>query len=295
MPRPPSTHLTLDRLTPGLLLLLAAACDEGGSGAGSPDAAPNGGPPLLIKTVDEEGRAVLAKRVLYQPVPSDPFWLEAKPAACASGGMPPCSEWVVAEAFAAPIVVSAERITEAPMTAACSPYASTFARVNPGTDERPAQVLHLTLPTFGTYCVDPETFRSSVNVQHAEILDERDWLVTPAPATGAVRVKVVDQDGKPAAGSIAHWYYTPDTSDYGGEKPLACVDLRCETWVMTDAPKPGTIYVNVSYAGPFNPFLMQGWTDYAAVPLTLTVDGSGQLIPQDVTLVVDTTLEGAIE
>jgi hypothetical protein len=282
-------------------LVLAAACSGDDEVLESPpDAAPGptadagAGPPLRIVTVDETGAPVPARRVVWQPAPADPFWLTASEATCVGGGPPPCSAWEVAAPITTRIVVSAERTTEAPASEACLPYASTFAIVHPGTPAVPSQLLHLTLPKDGTYCIDPETFRTVVNHDHDELLDATDVLAAPAPASGAIEVRLVDLQGAPVPGSAAHWYYPPDSPEYDGEHALACVDQRCETWVVTDVPRPGPIYLNASYAGPLNPTLQQGWSSYAAGPFEVMAGADGTIVPLSTTFELETDLEGAI-
>lgn len=255
---------------------------------------PSDGPPLRILTVDEEGAPVLARRVVWQPQPADPFWIEATPATCESGE-PPCSAWVVEDAITERIAVTAERATEATATETCQPYASAFAVVHPGTAAVPRQTLHLTLPTFGTYCIDEGTARALINVPHDEDLDASDVLAGPEEVTSAITVSLVDQDGAPVPGTIAHWYYPPESPEHDGEHPLRCVDQRCETWVVeSDAyPRPGPIYLTANYAGPLNPFSRQGWTSYGAGPFMVELDASGAVAPLAVQLTLPTDEEAA--
>lgn len=280
-----------------LLIVLVCACG-GDDDPGNPDAPPatpdapgEDGPPLTIRTVDEHGDPVAAARVVVQPAPADPFWLEATAATCAGGGAPPCDHWVIEAPITARIAVAAERVTEAEPTKACQPYASTFALVHPGTA---AQTLHLTLPTDGTYCIDPKTLRATVNVEHDEAIGPDDVLAAPPTATGPITVHLTDLDDAPVPGAIVNWYYPPKSPEFDGEHPLTCIDVRCETWVVTETPRAGTIYLNASYAGPLNPFFQQGWSGYDGAPFELEDDGAGGVVPFETTFALDTELEGAI-
>ena len=273
-------------LASSLAVLLGPACSD--------DAAPAPGPPLRILTVDETGAPVPARRVLWQPEPADAFWLAATAATCVGDGEPPCSEWQVAEPITTRIVVSAERTTEAAATEGCLAYASSFAIVHPGTPAVPSQLLHLTLPRHGSYCIDPETFRTVINHEHDEAVDATDVLAPPPPSTGAIQVHLVDLAGAPVPGSAAAWYYPPEGPDYDGEHALACVDQRCETWVVTDAPRPGPIFLTATYAGPLNPFVQQGWSGFAAGPFEVTHGADGEIAPLSTTFELETDLEGAI-
>ena len=268
-----------------VVLSVSACGGDGGSGADVP---------LRILVVNEHGEPVLARRVLYQPQPGDAFWLGAEAATCETGE-PAYSEWVVEEAFDERIVVSAERVTEATPTDACQPYASVFATVHPGTRARPSQLLHLTLPSYGTYCIDGETGRAVINAAQAEELDGSDELVTPAVGSGVITLSLVDPQQRLVPGSAAYWYYAPEGPDYDGEHPLLCADLRCETWVSAadDPPRAGTVYLNATYIGPLNPFFQQGWLGYDGAPFELSVDGAGALQPLSVTLTLPTDQEGA--
>jgi hypothetical protein len=284
---------------PLLLVLLVAACGDDDDGPGPADAAPVPGPDaeppaLRVVTVDETGAPVPATRVLWQPEPADAFWLTATAATCAGGGAPPCSEWDVAEAITVRIAVSAERTTEAPTDGGCLAHASSFAIVHPGTAAVPHQLLHLTLPSDGAYCIDPETFRTVLHHEQDETLDATDVLAPPPPASGAIVVHLVDRAAAPVPGSSAAWYYPPKSREYDGEHPLACIDQRCETWVVTEMPRPGPIYLNASYAGPLDPFVQQGWLAFAAGPFEVVVDDGGAIVPIDTTFELETDLEGAI-
>ena len=271
------------RLVP--LLLFVPGC--GGSPA-------EDGPPLRILIVDETGVPALARRVLYQPQPADAFWLSATAATCESGE-PPCSTWLITTPITERIAVTADRTTEATPTEACQPYASTFAIVHPGTREVPSQELHLTLPTYGTYCINGDSGRAIVNVEHDEAVDDTDTLALPEPATGAITVSLVDLNGDPVPGTQAAWYYHPEGAEYDGEHPLLCADVRCETWVVDedDAPRAGTVFFTASYAGPLNPFLQQGWVGYDGAPFELAAGDQGGLAPRTITLTLSTEDEGA--
>jgi hypothetical protein len=282
------------------MIVASSACSDAGS-LRPPVDVPRTDPParnepLTIRIVDETGSAVGANRVLVQDQPSDPFWLAARPATCVDGSTP-CGTWVVDVPFANRIAVAADRTTNAVATAECQPYASTFATVHPGTVDVPSQIVHLTLPNTGTYCVDPATFRSTVNVDHDDETDPSiDVLAPPAPPTGIAHVTltVVDAAGEPVPATIAHWYYPPDSGDYDGEHPMTCANQRCDTWVLDgNAPRAGLIYLNASYSGPLNPFLQQGWSGYNGAPYTVEIDAGGNMIPIVTTLAVDTDLEAA--
>jgi len=271
------------RLVP--LLLFVPGC--GGSPA-------EDGPPLRILIVDETGVPTLARRVVFQPQPADAFWLSATTATCESGE-PPCSTWLITTPITERIAVAAERVTEAPPTEECQPYASTFAIVHPGTAEVPSQELHLTLPTYGTYCIAGDTGRAIVNVEHDEEVDDTDTLALPEPATGPITVSLVDTHGDPVPGTQVAWYYYPESAEFDGEHPLRCADVRCETWVLEgdDVPRAGTVYFNASYAGPLNPFFQQGWVGYDGAPFELAAGDQDGLAPRTITLTLSTEDEGA--
>ena len=168
--------------------------------------------------------------------------------------------------------------------------------VHPGTDAVPQQRVSLTLPRSATYCIDPDTFRSVINMEQDEQVDDSDVLARPDVPGGALTLSLVDQNSDPVPGSIAHWYYDPKGPAYDGEHPLVCADVRCETWVLdaADAPRPGVVYINATYTGPLNPFLQQGWLGYDGAPFELQDDGAGGLVPLEVTLTLRTDEEGAI-
>lgn len=271
------------RLVP--LLLFVPGCGGG---------ATEEGPPLRILIVDEAGEPTVARRVLYQPQPADAFWITPSEATCETGE-PPCSTWVITTPITERIAVAADRTTEATPTEECQPYASTFAIVHPATREVPSQELHLTLPTYGTYCISGDTGRAIVNVEHDEAVDETDTLALPDPATGPITVSLVDQDGDPVPGTSASWYYHPEGEEYDGEHPLRCADVRCETWVLDgdDVPRAGTVFFSASYAGPLNPFLLQGWVGYDGAPFELAAGDQSGLAPRTITLTLSTVDEGA--
>ena len=251
--------------------------------------------PLLVITVDADGEPVLAPRVLVQPAPADAFWLAATEAACVDEHQtPPCSHWSVAPPTSGQLAVSADRTTDA--AGECIAYASTFALVHPPTPETPNQILRLTLPSDGTYCIDPNTGRAVVNVEHDEDVTG-DTLAVPAPPGGPLTVHIEDQHGDPVPASGVHWYYSPEGPDYDGEHPLRCADVRCETWVLTEedaGPHAGVVYLSATYAGPLNPFFQQGWSGYAGGPHELAARDDGALVPVDITLTLATDEEAAI-
>jgi hypothetical protein len=217
-------------------------------------------------------------------------------------GLPPAStvrrHWRVTLPFSNRIAVAADRITEATATAECQPYASVGATVHPGTVDVPHQIIHLTLPSTGTYCIDPVTFRSKVNVDHDEEIDLAVDVLAPPPVAAVgpahITLTVVDANGSPVPATMANWYYSPKGADYDGEHPLRCVNQRCDTWILDGAPpRPGPIYLNATYAGPLNPFLQQGWSGYNGALYNVDVDDAGNMIPIVTTLAVETDLEGA--
>lgn len=269
----------------------------GGDGGGESTACETLGaasPPLTVVTVDETGAPVEVERVVWQEAFPDPFWLEPEEAVCAGGTPPPCSTWEIAGELPERIAVTSERTTEA-TDEDCIPYASSFALVHlPDGAATAPQLLHLTLPSDGTYCVDPGTGRSAVDHEQDEQVDEADCLVPPPEAGGAIELTVVDLDGEPVPAASAVWYYPPEGPDHDGEHPLACLDQRCERWVVTEAPQAGTIYLFAMYAGPLNPFVQTGWSDGVGTPVEVEVDDRGEIVPVSVELVLDTTLEGAI-
>jgi hypothetical protein len=269
------------------VITVALAC--GGSSA-----PPEDGPPLRVITVDEDGNPVASRRVLWQPQPADAFWLEATAARC-EAGEPPCTTWVLDAPITAAIAVTAERVTEATPTESCQPYASTFAIVHPGDDDVPRQVLHLTLPSDGTYCIDAESGRAVINVEHAEdVSDDVDTLAAPAPPAGPIVLRLRDPEGAPVPGINANWYYSPEGPEYDGEHPLRCADLQCSTWVLVDgdAPRAGMVYFSASYSGPLNPFIAQGWFGYDGRAFELAADGEG-LAAAELELELATDQEGA--
>lgn len=282
------TSLSFVRCLAPLLVVPLVPLAPGCGGGTSPDA-----PPLRILIVDEMGDPVLARRVFYQPQPADAFWIEPSAATCETGE-PPCSTWIISTPITEAISVSADRVTEATATEACQPYASTFAIVHAATPEVPTQVLHLTLPSYGTYCID-QLFRAVVNVDHDEEVDGSDTLALPAEPSGPITVSLEDQDGNPVPGSSAAWYYHPESGEYDGEHPLRCADVRCETWVLAegDAPEAGTVYFSATYAGPLNPFFQQGWAGYDGAPFELEAAAGGGLEEQTITLTLSTVDEGA--
>lgn len=275
--------------------------DGGSGGAGGGGGATTtcegldaGSPPVTVVTVDETGAPVEVERVVWQEAFADPFWLDPEEATCAAGAAPPCSTWEIAGDLPGRIAVTSERVTEA-TDEDCIAYASAFALVHlPDGEATAPQLLHLTLPSDGTYCIDPDSGRSEVNHEQDEPIDEADCLVPPPEATGAIELTVVDLQGEPVPAASAVWYYPPKGPAYDGEHPLACVDPRCETWVVTEAPQAGTIYLFATYAGPLNPFVQTGWSDAVGTPVEVEVDDRGEIVPMSIELVLDTTLEGAI-
>ena len=260
---------------------------------GGSSAPPEEGPPLRVMTVDEEGAAVLARRVLWQPQPADAFWLTATEARCEEGE-PPCTTWVLDAPITTPISITAERVTEATPTESCQPYASVFAIVHPGDEEIPRQVLHLTLPSDGTYCID-ESGRAVIGFAHAEdVSDDADTLAAPEPARGPIVLRLREADGTSVPGTSAHWYYSPEGPEYDGEHPLRCADRQCTTWVLVDAdfPRAGMVYFSASYSGPLNPFIAQGWLGYDGRPFELASEGEA-LAAVEIELVLATDEEAA--
>ncbi len=282
---------------------LAAAWTTLALACGGSSAPPEDGPPLRVITVDENGAPVPSRRVLWQPQPADAFWLEATAARCEEGE-PPCTTWVLDAPITTAIAVTAERVTEATPTESCQPYASTFAIVHPGDDDVARQVLHLTLPSDGTYCIDAESGRAVINVAHAEdVSDDVDTLAAPAPPSGPIvlRLRAPAADpadptdpGAPVPGTSANWYYSPEGPEYDGEHPLRCADLQCTTWVLVDGdfPRAGMVYFSASYSGPLNPFIAQGWYGYDGRAFELAADGDG-LAAAELELELATDQEGA--
>jgi hypothetical protein len=270
-----------------------ASSGSGGGGAASTacDEVAGDGAAIVVVTVDEAGDEVPVLRVAWQDEPADPFWLEPEEASCAGGVEPPCSVWEIADQPTGRIAITSERETEAEPTEECFPYASTFVEVHPS---RSRQRVHLTLPTDGLFCIDGETGRSYVNVDHDEEVDEADCLAPPPDVSGRITLDVVDLEGEPVPATTANWYYHPESPEFDGEHPLACADQRCTRWIVTDTPAVGTIYLNASYAGPLNPFVQQGWSGYDGAPFEVEIGGDGQIVPLFAELALDTTLEGAI-
>lgn len=265
------------------------AGEGGGEATGGASAACEGlredDPQVTVVTVDADGTPVEVERVLWQPAPADQFWPEGTvtEAVCADGGEAPCSAWAIDGELPDRIAISSSRRNAGEDTDDCLGWASAFVQAHTH-DPSKRQLVHLTLPSDGTYCVDPETFATVLNHEHDEQVDEADCLAPPEDVNGAIVLHVVDEEGEPLPATIAHWYYHPEGPDYDGEHPLACADLRCESWVVREEPMTGTVYLNATYAGPLNPYVQTGWNGYEGTPIEVELDDRGEIVPVSATL-----------